>query len=315
MAINPESLLIFRAREEEEAAEEEKKKQTNKPTVLNAHPQDKGTEQAGNANEAQGQSGPVQEIPKANRGFFGSKAKTTWENPPTLPPEEFSKPKIPKKPKQEDSRAAAKGRKCVWHPWREAYAICSLCNRPFCFQDMIELNKEYYCLEDMDKVPMLTEDVRIYQNYNLTLISGILLMLSFLTFFYFSNSQVLYIVSYLHRVGLPFFLTQINYSYAIALIESLVMVICLVAGVSLFVRSKKGYYLSLFMCLVTVVLFSYQYTNTTTLYLGVIAAICFVSFISLLFSNTTYSETSEKSKTPTHAIANEQIIWPNVGKF
>ncbi|MEM0154774.1 MAG: hypothetical protein QW814_02990, partial [Methanothrix sp.] len=48
---------------------------------------------------------------------------------------------------EEESEEAAEGLSCVWHPWRPAYAICNYCHRPFCFEDIVEQNGHYYCLE------------------------------------------------------------------------------------------------------------------------------------------------------------------------
>ncbi|EQD58270.1 hypothetical protein B2A_04436, partial [mine drainage metagenome] len=52
---------------------------------------------------------------------------------------------------EREEREAAEGMYCVWHPWRSAYAICHYCHRPFCFEDLVESNGNYYCLEDIDK--------------------------------------------------------------------------------------------------------------------------------------------------------------------
>src|SRR5271155_5124433 len=84
------------------------------------------------------------------------------------------------------STEKAKGKKCFWHPYRDAYAICSFCNRAFCFEDLTKLNDSYYCLEDIDSVNS-TYDKKLRNLSHVTAtVSGFLLIVAFITFFYFN---------------------------------------------------------------------------------------------------------------------------------
>ncbi len=215
------------------------------------------------------------------------------------------------------SREAAKGMNCVWHPWRPAYAICGYCHRPFCFEDTMEFNKEYYCLEDIDNISStLKEKIGSSANTS-SIFAGILLMFAFLTFFYYSNGQVIFVFQYLNRVGLPFFATHMNYSYASALIESLFMLLGLATALLLFLQSRKGFYIGVFTCLCSVVLFSYQYITTATLYLGAVTALSFLGFVALLYSGAASASTTDTRELiePPTALENDMIHWPNVGRF
>ncbi len=215
--------------------------------------------------------------------------------------------------KQQESRDAARGQTCSWHPWREAYATCGFCNRFFCFQDIIEFNRNYYCLDDIDKVsPKFVENVSSRSN-NLWLVSGLLLMAAFFVFFYFANAQLIYVLQYLHKVTIFYFLASINYSYVFALLGGLFTSLALISALLLFVRSPKGFYLGVFVCLGSVALFSYQYTGTATAYLGVVDALMFLAFAVLIYSRTGY--TLEEMRSPISALAKNPINWPNAGKF
>jgi hypothetical protein len=285
MTVDPESLLIFSEREKDETEAEKKKRQAKHELAIKYE----GTAKA----PANVQVAAAKPKPQPQNQEIVQKAAPVQTQNQNIIPIETPKPTaspsgLSAEAVAQQSQENALNMVCVWHPWRSAYATCTLCGRPFCFPDIVELNRKYYCLEDIDNAMMKEEGVPA-PNYNLML-------------------------TYLHRTGLPSFLAKINYSYAIALIESLFMVLCLIAGLSLFVRSKNGFYLSLFMCLASVVLFSYQYVSTGTLYLGAIAVLCFVSFAALLFSNARVQAPSE-TKDQVPSLSTDQINWPNAGRF
>lgn len=230
---------------------------------------------------------------------------------------EYISKKIKGRSRGQLSREAARGRKCAWHPWRESYAICNFCHRPFCFEDIIEYGKNYYCLEDIDAVSSTyKESVSSYGN-NMGILAGSLMMLSFLTFFYFANNQVIYVFGYLHNAGVFFFLEHINYSYVAAIVGSLIMVLAFIAALQMFLQSKRRFFTGTLVCIAAVALFSFQYTTTGTLYLGIIDAMTFIAFFALLYSRATISMISgtEQASGPESAIQRGILRWPNVGRF
>jgi hypothetical protein len=215
------------------------------------------------------------------------------------------------------SREAARGNRCVWHPWREAYAICAYCHRPFCFEDTIEFSKDYYCLEDIDSISQTYKE-KVGASSNTTgTVSGILLMLAFLAFLYFANGQVFYVWQYVAHEGLPFFVTHINYSYAFALIEMTLMVMAFLTAFMIFLQSTKRFFTGSLICILLVALFSYRYTSTGTLYLGIVDALVFVAFVMLLYSRAATSTSSGNDELlSTAAVIDQNMLkWLNVGKF
>ncbi len=215
---------------------------------------------------------------------------------------------------QQQSREAASSKTCLWHPWRGAYAICKSCRRAFCFQDIIEFNKDYYCLEDIDNASSKPVFSAIQPSNRMATVSGLLMLAAVLTFFYFSHAQVLYILGYVHEIGLPFFIVNINYNYAFALLESIIMAIAFGSAIMLFVRPLSGFYVVVSVCLASAMLFSYQYTSTGTLYLGIVDVLIFGAFAALIFSITRYAPAQSEEINPLAAL-NKNVAWPNVGRF
>ncbi|MGI0100638.1 MAG: hypothetical protein ACREBH_02890 [Candidatus Micrarchaeaceae archaeon] len=214
------------------------------------------------------------------------------------------------------SREAAKGHTCVWHTWRQAYAVCAYCHRPFCYQDTIEFNKEYYCLQDIDNISSKYKETVESSGTAVSVIAGILLMVSFLIFIYFANGQLIYILEYVSKVSLPYFTAHMNYSYALALLSGLLVLIGLADAIMIFVQARSSFIVGIILCLISVVVFSYQFTSTGTAYLGIVAAIMFMSFIGLLYSETAAGAIKE----PQTSIGQKEtqaglIRWPNAGRF
>lgn len=215
------------------------------------------------------------------------------------------------------SREAAKGHRCVWHPWREAYVICAYCHRPFCFEDTIEFSKDYYCLEDIDSVSQTYKEKVGTSGNTAGTFAGILLMLSFLVFLYFANAQVFYVWQYVAHESLPFIVMHINYSYAFALLDMLAMLLAFITALMIFLQSRKRFFTGSAVCIFSVALFSYQYTNTGTLYLGVVNALIFLAFFMLIYSNATVAESTgnDDIASSTTVLDQNMLRWPNVGKF
>ena len=229
---------------------------------------------------------------------------------------EYISKKVATQGRAQQSREAARGRNCVWHPWREAFAICTYCHRPFCFEDTMEYGNQYYCLEDIDYASSTYKEKLASTGNTIGIISGILLMLGFLAFFYFSNGQVIYVVSYLYKVGLSYFFTHISYSYIFALVDSALMIVAFVAALLAFTQSNKAFMLGVLVCLSSVAIFSYQYISTFTTYLIVLDTLMLLGFITLLISRTATGEFRDNRLVSERRHTNSNMTrWPNVGRF
>jgi hypothetical protein len=183
---------------------------------------------------------------------------------------------------------AAKGRFCAWHAWRPAYAVCSYCHRPFCYEDVEEFDNNYYCLEDVDKVSS-THAESIYAHYsNMSLVSSAMMLLSFAIFMLYANAQLVYVFQDAQALGLPTFIASLNPSYEFLLIEALLAFISLVSALLIVVQSKRSYVIGLATGIGNVALFSYLFLGSGALYIAAIASVSFVGLISLAYSRITY---------------------------
>ena len=213
---------------------------------------------------------------------------------------------------QIESKEAAIGLVCAWHPWRPAYAVCDYCHRPFCFEDIVEHAGRYYCLEDIDEVTKSATQELL--GYGVAALSGGgLLALAFVAFLYMAGDQIAYIINYANSVGFFTFVGHMQTSYALGLLGVAVAFFELVAGALLLARAKSGFGASLGASLVGVLFFSYLYLNSSTLYALVIALISFASFATLVVSTRTMRFIETEEFKPTEQVA--ALDFPNAGRF
>ncbi|MDE1869260.1 MAG: hypothetical protein KGH60_04850 [Candidatus Micrarchaeota archaeon] len=210
-----------------------------------------------------------------------------------------------------ESIAAAKNQFCAWHPWRPAYAVCSYCHRPFCYEDTTEYNGALYCLEDIDKVSAgIVEKTGLEYN-NISIVASTLMFVTFLAFMYFANAQLGYIVGFANSVGFIRFVSGLTLSYGLALLGAITTFFTIIAAILILAQSRKGYYIGLGAGFVNVALFSYQYLNTSTLYLLVISILAFASLVTLAYSRSAF----EEKEIPYLETKQYGVEWPNAGRF
>jgi hypothetical protein len=245
------------------------------------------------------------------------------KKPPLIPPPETEQQAryIPQKgttmQNMQLSRAMAKNKTCALHPWREAYALCAYCHRAFCFEDIIEANKDYYCLEDVDNLPAnYVEKTASYGN-SASVIAGVLLMISFLVFFYFANANIIYILNSAVTSGIFTFIQQININYALALSEGALVLLGFISAILIMVQSKKGFYIGIFVCLASVTLFTYHYIESSTIYLAVVDMTMFVAFSLLLYSREKIAESTQETTLESQRGTQQEDIqkYSNVSQY
>lgn len=304
MTINPDDLLIFKVRKEARG-------RTGRiGTYVSSRPQAKKSQ---TYESIEGPARPAYTPPSVGEHYVETAVKEEVE--PFAAQQLLSKKGAAKTTKKQgESREAAKGLFCAWHPWRQAYALCNYCHRPFCFEDIAEHAGNYYCLEDMGAATAnggAEEETRMVYN-RLSIVSGTLLMLTFVLFLYFASGQVTYIFGYASNIGPAAFFTHINYTYGIALAETVATVLSFIAAVFILAQSSKGFGLGLAVGLVNTALFSYSYLNSGTIYMAIISAVAFVALIALAYSRATYA--AEETET-TYGAQDYQTAWPNPGRF
>ncbi|MDE1810420.1 MAG: hypothetical protein KGH66_00025 [Candidatus Micrarchaeota archaeon] len=345
MAIDPNDLIIFKVREQQ------KKRPVEKPAETK--PEKKPEVKAVKKPEPKAVAEPVQK-PERKPLFFNKQKEAPQEREPATPmqfakPKQVEERPVERKQAYESyapaektgevyesddqmqealinksaaqtraeymSREAVQNLHCTWHPWRKAYSRCNYCHRPFCFEDIAEYNGNYYCLEDVDKAPTYSEEKERYSTYNnLSTVAATLLLVMFAVFVIFANGQLAYIIGYANAVGIFAFLSNINYSYMAAIAQGVLAVFAVVAAMLLFLQSLRGYSVAIVTVFANVALASYQYLNSGTLYLALLAAIGFVAIVVLAYSRNNYESAPSAQLYPMEG-QEFDINMPNVGQF
>jgi len=211
-----------------------------------------------------------------------------------------------------ESREAAHSKVCAWHPWRPAYAVCEYCHRPFCFEDTVDHNRHYYCLEDVDKVAGMALEMRVSYN-NLSLVSATLFLMGFVMFIVFANAQVAAEIGYANDVGFVFFISRMTFNEAYAIFGPALMFFELAAGVAIFARSRNGFLLGISIGVLMVSVFTYQYLNEGQLYVLAIDIIAFIAMLTLVYSRTSVEISG--GVLPSLQTEPQFVGWPNAEMF
>jgi len=221
----------------------------------------------------------------------------------------MQKPKKRLTKTEKDSMESAKGLMCVNHPWRPAYAICDYCKRPFCYADLVEYNNKFYCLEDIDKVTKNPGGAGEAEMNPFILAAGAIFIANAIILAYFVYPQIAYFTGQMAKIGLISFISTINYSYMLSLLNLIAVILGLSAGVVLFVKLDKNIY-SIFMGAVMFIISSYVYLISNALYLLAVTVIAFIAIGSLAYGRIPSGiSTEEKELRPT------DIEWPRLESF
>jgi len=209
---------------------------------------------------------------------------------------------------ERESIGAAKGMVCVNHPWRPAYAICNYCKRPFCYADLVEYDGAFYCLEDIDKVTSEAPNLKELGFNSFIAISSLFLLVNAAIMGYFIYPQAKFLVNYIGNVGFVGFLNSLTYSYGLSFINLLVVIFSALAGLMLFGKSNRWFYLSWAINAFILVIVSYEYLTMNSAYLLAVSLIALLTIGTLSYSR--LSKNTEEISAP-----QEEINWPRVETF
>lgn len=194
------------------------------------------------------------------------------------------------------SRNNAKGLHCFIHPWRDAYAICSYCQKPFCFEDIIKYKNEYYCISDIDRVSKETTETNLIEYSNLSYISIIAFLTNFLIFIYYSNQEIRLIISKLIINGVYYASHFINFSYLLFFVTAILVLFQFISGLLILIKLKKSYLIGLMSGIFSILFFLYVYLNSNNIFSLYAIISSFVGAIVLMYSFKVYTriEINEK---------------------
>ncbi len=177
---------------------------------------------------------------------------------------------------------------------------------------MMEYNNSYYCLEDIDRVlPVQSARQPKYWIYAL---SAAMLMLAFLVFMYSSYGNMLYISSSLVS-GNAAVLANWASNNLSAIIETALIILCLVSGVLLFMQSRNGVRLGIATSVSAVIAFSYQLAGILSIYFIVIDAAVFVSLMAMLYLYVASRHSAEANPLRKETVEDKLLKWPGSGRF
>ncbi len=205
-----------------------------------------------------------------------------------------------------------KGDMCFNHPWRQAYARCSFCKRPFCYADLVGYSGKQYCIEDMNHAQPAKPDAHLSTN-RFTYISSILFLASSLILFYYTYPQFLLLFAQLQRVGFSSFINNVSYIYFVILASSAFVVLGLASSIAVLSTSHAKFFFSAVILLAMLLFFPYEYLSSSSTYYGnyllYVTIIVFVNMIMLVMSRIGYEGRASAQKVA------EQIEWPRLETF
>ena len=254
----------------------------------------------------------IAEQKKETEESFNSVIKIQESGRASVQPEaEGNVPKANKKvSKNEKSEmAAAKGLSCVNHPWRQAYATCKYCSRPFCYADLMEHDGNFYCIEDLDQAT----DKKAAKGSSLgafAIIAAILFIVNSGVLAYFAPGQIFFVGDKLLAGQFSIFIATNSQAYYLELANFAVFVLGIVSCFAILSKKNAGFFFGAIVAAVSAVIISYQYLNDSTYYLLGMSVIAFVEIVMLTFSRMSAGrEIEEEELNPM------DIDWPRPEVF
>jgi hypothetical protein len=224
---------------------------------------------------------------------------------------EAEAPKVNKKvSKNEKSEmAAAKGLSCVNHPWRQAYAICNYCSRPFCYADLMEHDGNFYCIEDLDQAT----DKKAAKGGSLgafAIIAALLFIINSGVLAYFAPGQIFFVGDKLLAGQFSILVATHSQAYYLELANFAVFVLGIISCFAILSKKSAGFFFGAVVAAVSAVIISYQYLNDSTYYLLGMSVIAFIEIVMLTFSRMSAGrEIEEEELNPM------DIDWPRPEVF
>ncbi len=205
-----------------------------------------------------------------------------------------------------------KGDMCFNHPWRQAYARCSFCKRPFCYADLVGHSGMQYCLEDINHMEHSVQKATISAN-RFTYVSSVLFLAGSLLLFYYTYPQFLLMLTQVQLSGLSIFIYNISYINFIVIMSSAFVILGIVSSISILAPSRGRFFLSALMLLAMLLFFPYEYLSSSSTYYGnyllYVTIIVFVNMITLVMSRFGYEGRISEKKLM------DQVEWPRIETF
>jgi hypothetical protein len=243
---------------------------------------------------------------------ISASAESTSEAEPESAPQPQRAQDKQSEPAKSFNTAVAKSDMCVNHPWRHAYARCAYCFRPFCYADLVDYDKQQYCLEDINNIksPVAAQGTRMSR---LVYIVSILFALNSIILLYYTYPQILLLANNFTSIkAAEAFFTAISYNYFIIVASAAFIILGFIASLLVISNSRRRYYTSAFILMLMIFFFSYQYLTSSTsssnyliyILVELMANVVVLTFCRLQYVGVTSSQTFS-----------QEVEWPRVGHF
>ncbi len=201
-----------------------------------------------------------------------------------------------------ESLRLAKDQFCINHPWRHAYAVCSVCKLPYCYIDIMEDQGKIYCLNDINKA-MGPSNVQANPAVNFfSILSSVIFLANSAVLGYFMYPQAKFLAETALNSGLASFIFTISNTYYIPLGNIILALFGVLAAITVLRKSFYGFGFSLMVSFTGLMLVLYEYLNSNVLYLFISSTLLLLSLVSM-----TYSRMSSSRE-----IAEDQVLVPDI---
>ncbi len=294
MAIDPDDLLIFKNRVKNEATPEKmpelKQEVGNNQETGQARNQDKDADTEVEQEVATTQ---VEESTQEHVNVVQNR-KENIEQIPRL-----------------SKKADLHGVSCVIHPWRQAYAICDYCKRPFCYADIIDFHGKSYCLNDIDQAT----SIRIKHMETPTFfayISSLLFALSSVILIYIMYNPAGFLIADIESVGFSVAILGVLLQYIFIVVELLITLMSLVSAVVVIKRSNRAFVFGVSVLVLTLLDIGYEYLNSNAPYLYFVLGVTLVNIAVISTGRLNIIGSTKIERTEN---ATEHIEWPRPEVF
>lgn len=210
---------------------------------------------------------------------------------------------------KEESTEAAKGLKCLGHPWRDAYAVCNYCKMGFCYSDIAEYGGSYYCLEDLGKVAGTMPLAESQQTNTVLKASSMAFIVSALVIGYFIAPELYYIlfVAGLSSLGQ---ISRLGTAYSVAVLNLLLAALSIAAAWILIRNPSKNVRLAQVIASIIILTMVYEFLVSDIAYLAIISVFFFGTLVTILIG-----KTFEGALQYSQALGTPEVIWPKAETF
>lgn len=210
-----------------------------------------------------------------------------------------------------DSIKLAQGQFCINHPWRHAYAVCSVCRLPYCYADIMVDQGLLYCINDIDLASTSAKPGSAGNALNIfSVISSAILLLNAAVLMYFMYPQAAFLAGGLVKSGFVHFLFTLSSKYYIPIANIIIALLCIPAAFTILSRSMSGLGFSLFVSLAGLMLILDEYLTSNVPYLFISSLLLLLGLGSMTYSRMTSAKTAIEESSLV-----QEIEWPRPETF